>query len=144
MSAYTAYDPIPETCQEALAKWDAGESVFSVEMGGLGPGYEQCIQMLAFEYLRGLLAANWEIPEPFPDKDTPEFKEYVKRWDALKEPIIARLDAQVGGFSGAQVGVAGSLAMHVYRRGYRAALRDPVVKERLIQVSKFWPGEGKA
>lgn len=37
-------NPIPETCEEALARWDAGETVFTAEMGGLGPGYEQAIQ----------------------------------------------------------------------------------------------------
>src|SRR5687768_3007466 len=42
-------DPIPETVEDALRQWDAGETVFTVEMGGLGPGYEMAIQGLAFE-----------------------------------------------------------------------------------------------
>src|SRR5581483_2130454 len=28
-----------------LARWDAGRAVWSIEMGGLGPGYEQCIHI---------------------------------------------------------------------------------------------------
>ena len=26
---------------EQLRRWDAGDSIWTVEMGGLGPGYEQ-------------------------------------------------------------------------------------------------------
>lgn len=133
------YDPIPETCQEALVLWDAGESVFSVEMGGLGPGYEQCIQILAFEFLRVLLAADWKIPDPFPDDGSEAQAAYRDKWRALSDPVVTALDKQVGGFSGAQVGAAGSLAMATYRRGYRTALRDPEIKDRLIQVSRTWP-----
>ena len=40
------------TAQEALAKWDAGEIVTSIEMGGSGPGYEQAIQCAIFEFIR--------------------------------------------------------------------------------------------
>ncbi len=40
------------TAQEALAKWDAGEILTSVEMGGIGPGYEQAIQIAIFEFIR--------------------------------------------------------------------------------------------
>jgi len=40
------------TAQEALAKWDAGETLTSIEMGGIGPGYEQAIQIAIFEYIR--------------------------------------------------------------------------------------------
>lgn len=116
-------DPIPLTVDDALAKWDAGEVVFSVSMGGLGPGYEMAIQGLAFELMREFRKiVNWES------------KDYIT---PISNPIIERCDKLPwGGFSGAQVGAAINLAAIVCRRGYRAALRDPVVHDRLIQVCK--------
>ena len=45
-------DLVPKTASEALARWDAGGSVFTLEMGGLGPGYEQVIHIVVFELIR--------------------------------------------------------------------------------------------
>jgi hypothetical protein len=136
MTATAAYDPIPETCDEALRKWDAGETVFTVEMGGIGPGYEQAIQMLAFEMIRRCLCGDLAIPPygaDFPDVDEKRVHE------ALDEVVHVENAKGYGGFSGAQVGAAKNLAMCVVRRGYRTALRDPAVKDRLIQVAKKFP-----
>ena len=128
------YDPIPETVSEALAKWDAGESVFSVEMGGLGPGYEQAIQILAFELMRafgsveiadGLSEDEWQIL----------WEGELKR---IRDATTDALNAKYG-YSGAQVGAATNLALCVIRQGYRAALRNEAVKDRLIQVSQEFP-----
>ena len=118
------YDPIPETVQEALATWDAGEFVFSVEMGGLGPGYEMAIQGLAFEMMRKIDGfQDWED------------KRKLGALDKSLEPIVSICDKKPwGGFSGAQVGAAKGLASRVCRMGYRNALREDVVKDRLIQV----------
>jgi hypothetical protein len=125
-----AYDPVPETVAEALAKWDAGESVFSVEMGGLGPGYEMAIQGLAFELMRAIQAAG------FKEWDDDEARQKFSR-EVLDE-VARRCDAEPwGGFSGTQVGAAKNIASCCCRRGYRSALRDPAVRpDRLIQVSK--------
>lgn len=128
-------DIIPETVAEALAKWDAGEPVFSVEMGGLGPGYEHCIQTIAFECMRVWLPT---LPWPAPGEELPE--DWKDRLDELADPYIAALDKMPGGgFSGAQVGAGKNLAANVCRRGYREALRDPVVADRLIQVQRVMP-----
>jgi hypothetical protein len=41
--------PIPQLpkfaseCRELLEKLDKGEPIWTLEMGGMGPGYEQCI-----------------------------------------------------------------------------------------------------
>src|SRR3990172_3354015 len=35
-----------------LKRWDEGRGVWSIEMGGLGPGYEQCIHITCAEILR--------------------------------------------------------------------------------------------
>lgn len=54
-----------KTVEDVLRRWDEGSSVWSVEMGGLGPGYEQCIQVLAMELIRNdrrdvpPLGADW-------------------------------------------------------------------------------------
>lgn len=129
-----AYDPIPETVDDALALWDSGAAVFSVEMGGIGPGYEQCIQVLAFELMRLWKSEDW-TGEPN--------QEFSDRMRAAAEPITARVSKELGGMSGAQVGAAESLASCVLRRGYRNALRDPAVNDRQIQVSNRFPALSK-
>lgn len=52
-----------ETAAEALAAWDEGKIVTTVELGGLGPGYEQAIQVCAFEMIRDTLAAHLAATE---------------------------------------------------------------------------------
>ena len=126
MQIERADDPIPESVTDALRIWDDGLSLFSVEMGGMGPGYEMAIQGLAFELMRA-----WKNHEWTDDKKQLEFL------NALGDPIISKCDKKPwGGFSGAQVGAAKSLAAIVCKRGYRKALRDEEIKDRLIQVCK--------
>lgn len=117
-------DLVPETCAEALEKWDRGEPVFTVEMGGIGPGYEQCIQILVFELIRAALAGE------MPVSGTP-----MRGWG---EATVTRLNDALGGFSGAQVGAAKSLAAAMLINGYRAAVRS-VDGNRMIQASKNFP-----
>jgi hypothetical protein len=121
-SIRTYWDPIPETVNEALAIWDSGESVFSVEMGGIGPGYEMAIQGLAFELMRLYKDVDWTVEPP----SIPDDEDIIHACDSF----------QWGCFSGAQVGAARNLAAMVCRHGYRNALRNPVVSDRLIQVCK--------
>lgn len=125
-----AVDLIPETVAEAIARWDAGEAVFSVEMGGLGPGYEMAIQGLAFELMRAIEASGFDQWDD--DLARKQFDEETI------EPVVRECDAKPwGGFSGSQVGVAKNLAACVCRRGYRAALRDPKLPaDRRIQVCR--------
>ena len=115
-------DPIPETVGDALAVWDSGESLFTVEMGGISPGYEQAIQVLAFALMRH------GIDNGHPGMG--ETGDEAQRWG---DEVISAHDLKWG-YSGAQVGAAKSLALMVLIRGYRAALRMPEVKDRLIQV----------
>jgi len=118
----------PETALDALAKWDAGESVMTVEMGGLGPGYEQCIHIMAFEIIRKWGGKRDEILA------MPK----AERWDALVGGIPKAIMEEIGP-SGAQVGAASNLAWITIDRGWRAAIEDPAVKDRHIQVSKAYP-----
>lgn len=125
------YDPVkaaiyPDTAQEALRRWDDGQGVFTIEMGGLGPGYEQAIQLLVFELLRD----NLDKPLPTKDED----------WRSWGDATVHRINGSCGGFSGAQVGAAKNLAFHYLKDGYEATIRQfDNEKDRTIQVSNFWP-----
>ena len=124
MSQQATYNPIPETVDDALALWDAGNSIFTVEMGGLGPVYEQAIQVLAFAIMRRVKDMDLE------DADA------VK---GAADLIVHELSDELGGLTLAQVGAAKNLAYVVCRKGYRAALSEDAVKDRHIQVSKGFP-----
>ena len=124
-TATPTYNPIPETVAEALERWDAGETVFTVSMGGLGPGYEQCIHILVFEIIRDHLATG----KPLPDDGADE-------WETWGDGAVHRLDPEIG-FSGAQVGAAKNVAARTLKLGWRAAIRE--VPDRQIQVSRQMP-----
>ena len=120
-----------------LKRWDEGKSVWSIEMGRLGPGYEQCIQITAAEILRHLLdaeydAAGWERPDIWKrDRDLIEAAGH-------QNAVIKEL-----GLSGAQWGGAMNIAANLYRDGPRKIMNDDRVKDRKIQVRRDFP-QGKA
>lgn len=120
--------------KEWLRRWDSGETCWTLEMGGLGPGYEQCIHITAAEILRWLIendcdAAAWENGE---------------RWKADREKLQAAMFKNKAvdalGLSGAQYGAAVSIAASLYSRGPREVMRDERTKDRHIQVRKHFPG----
>lgn len=120
------------TAQEWLDRWDAGRSVWSVTMGGLGPGYEQAIQIAAAEVLRRLIEIKFDYtlsPEDLQDV----FSTDVEQW-FFEDPKMKAM-----GLSGAQWNAATNLACSIHRRGPVAALSDEVIRHRLIQVSKNFP-----
>lgn len=116
-----------ETAREMLAAWDRGDNVWTVEMGGLGPGYEQAIQVLVMEIVRD------HIDLPLPTD---------QQWQEFGASTVRRVDAWPGcGFSGAQVGAAKQLALRYLRDGHKATL-DSMRQhdaERLTQISRSWP-----
>jgi len=117
-----------------LARWDEGRTVWSIEMGGLGPGYEQCIHITAAEVLRHLLAKRY-------DAEKWEDREQRKRdLDEIEKAAFANPTIGALGLSGAQWGAALNVATMLYIRGPRATLTDESVKDRLIQVSRTFPG----
>lgn len=120
-------DPVPETCADALAKWDKGEAVFTVEMGGIGPGYEQTIHILVFELLRD------EMGKALPTDAT---------WGDWGAATIHRTNEALGrwGYSSAQVGAAKQLAFRALRDGWRVAVRS-VPDDRHIQVMRGFLSE---
>jgi hypothetical protein len=118
--------------REQLRIWDDGGSIWSIEMGGLGPGYEQAIQVLAIEIVR-----DW-IDKPLPE-------EPGREWGyATCERIDEKLPNgkySCGGFSGAQVGAARQLAYSWLSIGPAATMAKLTKdqEDRKIQVSNFWP-----
>lgn len=121
-------------CADWLARWDRGDLVSTIEMGGLGPGYEQCIHITMAEILRHLLekqypAADFENPEAWK-----KIRSEIDAWSFTVEKIKNL------GLSGAQYGAALHLAARFYLKGPRQIMSDKAVKDRHIMVSKHFPG----
>jgi len=111
--------------EDYLAAWDSGQVVQSIAMGGLGPGYEQAIQVLMIEILRALN----EIPCTHDTKtinqavgDAMRQHEHLKGWKGL---------------SGAQVCSAKKLA-HVIRTNGIASSLAMVGGDRHISISRHF------
>lgn len=116
-----------------LQRWDDGKTVWSISMGGIGPGYEQAIQIATAELLRHILenqydSAAWSIGEHWKiDREKIEAASF-------KMPRIEAL-----GLSGAQFGAALHLAAQLYTRGPRAIMNDERVQDRHIMVQRTFP-----
>lgn len=119
---------------ERVAKWDAGDIIWTLEMGGMGPGYEQAIQGLCVEMVRDALT----LPIPNPDSAENE------TWGDA-----AALRTRENGYSGAQVGAARWLAWQLCVKGWEDVKRRAKEQaekegggdddERTIMVSNMWP-----
>ena len=134
-------DPIRE-CRKMLEKWDDGEIVWTIEMGGLGPGYEQCIQITMFEMLRFIIERPLNYRYFETEKDRPWDERYY--WNAYKRSrdlvVFAEGSLCEGlGLTGAQAGAAFNLATVFLKHGHQAGL-DQVKKERQTMVRKGFPG----
>ena len=125
------------TAAEQLRRWDAGESIWMVEMGGLGPGYEQCIHVACMEVVRDLLG------QPLPTEDSSEADK--AQWREKVDAALHRADKFPGmGMSGAQAGAARNLAGFLLRYGPSKAYADlkanhPDRAKDMIQVCRSWP-----
>lgn len=110
---HSANDLYGKDAADVLARWDAGRGIWSVAMGGFGPGYEQALQIAAMEVLRHLVSGgSAETAEP---------------------SALGHL-----GLSGAQWGAARGLAVAIHTKGPRALL-EMYADDRHIQVSKRFP-----
>jgi hypothetical protein len=103
-------------------------------MGGLGPGYEQCIHITCAEILR------WFIDNAC---DASKWAE-ADGWKADRERMTKDLHevnaVKKLGLSGAQWGAAVNIATRLYLDGPRKVMTDDRVKDRHIQVQKHFPG----
>ena len=119
------------TVNELLTAWDKGETIWSVELGGLGPGYEQAIQIAAIEFARAA-------------KDmtrTDDKKADIEKFSGLCNDALKPIDEKLGGLSGAQFGQARWLAWQWCFEGGPAQLQERAKEQAAttIQVSKSWP-----
>ena len=118
--------------------WDSGGSIWTIELGGIGPGYEQAIQICVVEICR---AAIKETPRRMGETE----KDYKVRFDAIRDKVVHEIDGMCGGFSGTQVGAASSLAYWFIIDGPEKVFatfkkeHPDQYDERHIQVSKYWP-----
>ncbi len=128
-----------EDAADWLARWDAGKTVWSIKMGGLGPGYEQAIQITAAEILRHLLEAKYDA-EAWQDKDA-----WKRDREAIEKAGFAnKTISDLGGITGAQHGAAMNIAVCLYRDGPRHIMGLEEIKDRHIQVSRDFPGMKRA
>ena len=132
------------TVEEWLAAWDRDEEVPTIEMGGLGAGYEHALQSTAFEIVRFILANKAEYDEINGLKDEDERR---ARWRAFSVKRDAALFAETSplkdyGLSGAQVSAATNLASVLMQRGL-SAMNDDAVKDRRITIRRT-PNEQEA
>ena len=117
-----------QTAEDWLTKWDAGEPCWTIEMGGIGPGYEQCTQLTAAEILRFLIAEK-------PDATLWDDKEKWAEWrDKIQDIAMEAPACKKLGLSGGQVGAATSLATGFYMRGPAQCFTE-VPEDRLILAS---------
>lgn len=100
---------------DAISK---GETVESVSMGGLGEGYEICIQHLAVEICQ-------RLPKEINPDDFPKILEEVT--EASAKALNPKHH-----FSGAQIGAASNLAANIFRRGTESFKSVP---DRIIHIA---------
>jgi hypothetical protein len=124
------------TNEDALKAWDAGEPIWTCEMGGMGPGYEQCIQLMGFEMFRAMIA---QPPEDWSKLTGDDGRDAWRSYrDAIEKLPAVKSTIETLGPSGAQFGAAMSLASTFAINGYATGM-EKVPKDRRILVSKNFP-----
>jgi hypothetical protein len=116
-----------------LTRWDEGRIVWTIQMGGLGPSYEQCIHITCAEILRYWFASDTKVEDFETDEQCKAISERTRE-ASFKNATIDKL-----GLSGAQYGAAQNIASFLFRRGPRFVMNDPMVKSRHIQVQRNFP-----
>ncbi len=119
--------------KEWLARWDSGKTVWSIEMGGMGPRYEQAIQITTAEILRHCIEADYDSVLWYNEEKAAEDSESIRK-ASFENEVIENLS-----LSGAMAGVAFQLATKIYMNGPISIMTDEQVKDRHIQVSKNFP-----
>lgn len=113
--------------KEALIRWDNNDIVWTVERGGIGPGYEQVIQIGVFELCKDIY--NNKII-PLNNKKMNKFFDDELNKTMSREPKLT-------GLSGAQAGALKHLAYRFLVDGYKQTLKSAEkAKAKLIMVQK--------
>lgn len=115
----------PDSAKEALKLWDSKLPVWTVEVGGFGPGYEQAIHVAVFELLR---LTDCKLP-PSSKKSSEVLDKLLQNIDRVKKLQL----------SGSQAAVAKHLAFLFIREGYKHTIEMHKNLPR-IQVSRWFPG----
>lgn len=118
---------------EWLKRWDAGDTVWTIEMGGMGPGYEQAIQVTVAEVLRYLIENKIDFTK---QSDADAWKDLSR--DIDKSLWASKVINDLG-LSGSQAGAAKNLAIMLYKSGPVGVMTDERVKDRHIQASRQFP-----
>lgn len=120
----------PTTAKEYVDRWNAGDTLTSISMGGkgMGDGYEHAIQQTAVVILANMLAVDFDIA--LPDEEQRE------AWKNVELRIADDPDLD-DGLSGAMFYAARNLAAHFYRKGPAAVMTEEVVMKRHLRVSKY-------
>lgn len=113
----------PKDAAEAVKWWDENGTIPTMEMGGLGPGYEQALQIAVVEICRHF------IGRPIPEDP--------KAFDNDSNEVLSRIDKDVLGLSGTQAGAAKKLAWNFLRHGWDATIKKE--NDRRIMISRAWP-----
>lgn len=126
----------PLTAADALARWDRGDCLSSIEMGGLGPGYEQAIQVGTMELIRDMLREQFVVPAEGGDEAVSK-----AAWEQLQERLMVLERRYDWGLSGAQAGAIKTLAWRYVRDGWEATLASMRKHDtdRIISISRHWP-----
>ncbi len=118
-----------------LNQWDSGGTFFTIDCGGMGPGYEQALQVAAVEFAR----AQHKKPMLI----TGDQKKDYEAWDKKCTNTLSSIDDSLLGLSGAQFGAAKWLSWNWCFKGGIKALTERAKADgqdkRVIQVSKSWP-----
>jgi hypothetical protein len=111
---------------EWLGRWDDSIGVWTIKVGGLSAGYDQCINIMVAEVVRALIEIN-------PDKTD----EALKTVKPVLEEAIAGTERLLG-MSGAQYGAALSLGFQIWLHGPRKVM-EMYPGDRHTQASKGYP-----
>lgn len=114
----------PETAKEASDRFEKGENVFVVELGGFGPGYEHAIWIAMFKVIKSY------HKEDMKKWVTRDGKSFVKNVDDKLMRILRNQD-----LTGAQFEVIKHTSYHLMRYGWREMMKK-ALEDRVIQVNK--------
>lgn len=114
-----------ETNAEVIAKWKNFEPVWTAELGGIGPGYEQAIQDILWS-----IFATWDGPNYAGE----ELKNFPEAYEKFVDEVVTNLDKEYG-FSGSQVGAARHTAFQFIRYGY-AEMMNKLDDDRKIMITR--------
>ncbi len=116
--------PIPNTAKEALEMWDKNTPFMSLEMSGIGPYPEQCIQIAVMELLR--LYTDKKLTDNAVEA-IPELESHLTKIDHEKNLQL----------SGSQWGAIKNLAFHYLTQGYASTINTYGNKRKIMICRKL-------